>query len=248
MVFNKKHAAHAFAGWLNSRLTASGVPERGRAPWLAKRYKVSIPAARKWIDGSGLPDMPQFIVLVHDFSPAVPSAGYDPISAAMAVLPAESRVAEPHRNDYVIGLTSDYIRIPLLEWDAGRGSGAMANDVPELVQHIDVARWWAESHLPKQTDRIKLIISKGDANAPVINDGDIVFVDTSRTQFDGEGFYVFNWNGVPVTKRLVPDLRGNGIRIESANPNQAAQLVMLEDIEGMNVLGRVVAWYTLRRN
>lgn len=245
MVFDKKRAIESFATWLNERLSAHGVPERGRASWLAKRYKVSAPAARKWIDGTGMPDMAQFVVLVNDFGRQ--AATYDAISAGLEVLPGPPGVREPSRFS-IAETPSAYVRLPLLAMEAGMGTGTEIDAPPEIIEHLDIARWWAESHLPRPISRVKLIVGRGDSNAPLINDGDIIFVDTARNTFDGEGFYVFNWQGAALVKRLVPDLRTKGVRIESANPNYSPQHVQADELEQLHIAGRVVAWYTLRRN
>lgn len=139
-----------------------------------------------------------------------------------------------------------YVRLPLLQMEAGMGFGAYSDEPPEVVEFLDVAEWWAQANLPKPTSRISIISGRGDSNAGVINHGDIVFVDTATNFFDGEGFYVFNWNGRALIKRLVPNLRTGKLQIVSANPAYPAEDISAEEIDQLHIAGRVAAWYTLR--
>lgn len=249
MVSTKEQVKQTFAGWLNAALDAAGVqPGRGRAGAVAKRYKVSVPAARKWLDGVGLPDMAQLAVIVSDLSgtPAV-SVAEDPVLATQTYLSGMPRVQEDAGVAYG-AINPDHIRLPLLVMQAGMGTGMEVSELPEVVDYLDVARWWAEMNLPKPLSRIKVITGRGDSNAPLINDGDIVFVDTAIDAFVGEGLYVFNWNGRALIKRLVPDLRSNGLRVVSANPAYPAEEISIDEVEQLHIAGRVSAWLTLRRN
>lgn len=254
MVSSKEQIKATFATWLNSALDAAGIAQgRGRAGVVAKRYKVSIPAARKWLEGIGLPDMAQLGVIVADLGGTSKRADEgSPIAATEHYLTSAPRAAMPVRESAVTvayGATPPgHIRLPLLVMEAGMGGGMDVSEYPEVVDYLDVARWWAEMHLPRPLDRIKIITGRGDSNAPLINDGDIIFVDTGCDTFDGEGLYVFNWNGRALIKRLVPNLRSNGLRIVSANPAYPPEEITVAEIEQLHIAGRVAAWFTLRRN
>ena len=249
MVSTKEQAKRTFADWFADALTKAGVQEgRGRAGAVAKRYKVSVPAARKWLDGVGLPDMAQLAIIITDLA-GIPAGqiAANPILATQTYLSAAQRVGEPATVAY--GATSpDHIRLPLLVMQAGMGTGMEISELPEVVDYLDVAKWWAEMNLPKPLSRIKVITGRGDSNAPLINDGDIVFVDTACDAFVGEGLYVFNWNGRALIKRLVPDLRSNGLRVVSANPAYPAEEITMQEIDQLHIAGRVAAWLTLRRS
>lgn len=143
-------------------------------------------------------------------------------------------------------IAAGYVRLPLLQMEAGMGLDVYSDDPLEVVDHLDVAEWWAQANLPRPYSRIQIITGRGDSNAGVINHGDIVFVDTKVNYFDGEGFYVFNWRGRPLIKRLVPNLRSGNLQIISANPAYPPEEITGDEIESLHVAGRVVAWYTLR--
>lgn len=144
-------------------------------------------------------------------------------------------------------ISSGYVRLPLLSMVASMGDGNGDSDPIEVVQFLDVAEWWAKENLPNRLDRIKVISSRGDSNAPLINHGDIIFVDTSTQHFEGEGLYVFNWQGRALIKRLSPNLRTGRMQIISANPAYPPEDISIEEINQLHIAGRVSAWWTLRK-
>lgn len=141
-----------------------------------------------------------------------------------------------------------YLRLPLLAMEGGMGFGAHNDDLPEVVSDLDVAEWWAQSNFPKPLSRIKVMTGRGDSNAGLINHGDIVFVDSLTNFFDGEGLYVFNWQGRALIKRLAPDIRGTRLQILSANPAYPPETIDVHELEDLHIAGRVVAWWTLRQS
>jgi phage repressor protein C with HTH and peptisase S24 domain len=84
--------------------------------------------------------------------------------------------------------------------------------------------------------------------AGVINDGDVVFVDVRVNHFQGDGLYVFNWQGRALVKRLVPSIKSGQIQIVSANPAYPAETVGIDELESLHIAGKVVAWWTLKRH
>lgn len=141
-----------------------------------------------------------------------------------------------------------YVRLPLLSMEGEMGVGAINDDPPEVVQHLDVAEWWARQNLPHSLDRVRIITARGDSMAGVINHGDVVFVDAEAPYYDGEGIYVFNWQGRALIKRLAPNLRSGNLQILSAN-NAAypPEDVPPGEIDQLHIAGRVLAWLTLKR-
>lgn len=156
-------------------------------------------------------------------------------------------VAEDHAT-YVAGSETPqgYVRLPLLNMEGDMGYGTYSDEHPDVVKFLDVAEWWARQNLPSDLSRVKLISSRGDSMAGVINHGDVVFVDTGIDHYDGEGIYVFNWQGRALIKRLVPNIRTGRLQIQSANPAYPPEDVAPEEIEQLHIAGRVAAWWTLR--
>jgi len=139
-----------------------------------------------------------------------------------------------------------YIRLPLLNLEGSMGHGTINDEQPEVVKFLDVAEWWAKQHLPHNLKRLKIISSRGDSNAGLINHGDIVFVDTGTDHFDGEGLYVFNWNGRALIKRLAVNIRTGKLQIQSANPAYPPEEISVGEVDQLHIAGRVSKWWTLR--
>jgi len=142
-----------------------------------------------------------------------------------------------------------YVRLPLLNMEGEMGYGSASDEANEVVQFLDVAEWWAQQHLPNKRDRIKVISSRGDSMSGVINHGDIVFVDAGITFYEGEGIYVFNWQGRALIKRLAPNLRTGNLQILSANAAAyPPEEITPAEIDSLHIAGKVVAWWTLRKH
>ncbi len=245
MVSSKEKAREQFATWFNLSLTRIGIVEgRGRPQAVAKRYRVTVPAARKWLTGKSVPDSARMLTIVEDIGAEASSY---PTSSALGEITATSHVREPdHAIVAAREIIPGYVRLPLLAMEGGMGNGIETEQGAEVVQFLDVAEWWAQINLPKPLDRVKIITGRGDSNAPMINHGDIVFVDTRTSYFDGDGFYVFNWNGRALIKRLVPNLRTGRLQIVSGNPAIPSEDIEPGEIDQLHIAGRVSAWYTLR--
>lgn len=247
MVSHKNNAKDRFVAWFNDALDRAGVVEgRGRPPAVAKRYKVSIPAARKWLQGDSLPDSARMLAIVTDLEHI---EGLDEVSAYRVIATAAPRVREAS-GEYVARaeIPAGYVRLPLLGMEASMGDGAHSDEPLSVVKHLDIAEWWAAANLPAPHSRIRIITGRGDSMAGVINHGDIVFVDTTIDHFDGDGLYVFNWHGRALIKRLVTKISTGNLQIVSANPAYPPEDVAAGEIDQLHIAGRVAAWYTLRNH
>lgn len=111
-----------------------------------------------------------------------------------------------------------YLRIELLDGGAGMGAGVVNEDFPEVIRSMDYAEWDIRQRLgflPKP-GRLKLITGRGPSMAPVINNGDVVMVDTAIDYYDGDAIYVISIGGETQIKGL--QRRADGVYIVSANP------------------------------
>ncbi len=94
----------------------------------------------------------------------------------------------------------------------------MNEEFPEVIRSMDYAEWDIRQrlgYLPKP-GRLKLITGRGPSMAPIINNGDVVMVDTAVDYFDGDAIYVINIGGETQIKGL--QRRTDGVYIVSANP------------------------------
>lgn len=162
------------------------------------------------------------------------------------------RVSElPPRYQQSVAVSGDetppgYVRLELLDAEGSMGGGSINSDYPEVLRHIDVAEAWARTRLPSDLSRIRILTARGDSNAPLINDGDILFVDVGIQSFVGEGLYLFNWMGHLLCKRLSPNLATNRLEIRSENKSYETIEVAPADLDQLHIAGKLAAWWTLR--
>lgn len=145
-------------------------------------------------------------------------------------------------------IRAGYVRLPHYNADVSAGPGAdMDASAFEVVEMLDVARWWADQNLPRDLSRVRVLSVRGDSMAPDMQHGDVLFVDTGSTTFDSPGLYVLNFQGRALVKRLVPELRTGRVALVSTNPAYPTEYVERGELDALHIGGRVAAWWTLRR-
>lgn len=111
-----------------------------------------------------------------------------------------------------------YLRLQLYEGAAGMGVGVVNQDFPEVMQVMEVAEWEVRRKLGflPRPGRIQIITGRGPSMRPKIEDGDIVWIDTSVDYFDGDDYYLISYDGETQIKML--QKRVDGLYVVSANP------------------------------
>lgn len=112
-----------------------------------------------------------------------------------------------------------YVRFDVFEGAAGMGVGVVNQDFPEVVESIEIAEWEVRRKLGfmPQPGRIQLITGRGPSMRPKLEDGDIIWIDTSCNYFDGDDYYLINIGGETQIKML--QRRGDGLHVVSVNPD-----------------------------
>ncbi len=137
-----------------------------------------------------------------------------------------------------------HVRIAVLDAAPSAGPGGEPVDYPAVLGHIDVAEAWAKKRLTNSLEHVRALPVAGDSMSPTINEGDLVFVDTSHKRFEAEGIYVIVYNNALLIKRLSADLATQRIRVQSDNAAHSTQQVS-ED--ALSICGRVKAWLAVKR-
>jgi phage repressor protein C with HTH and peptisase S24 domain len=100
-------------------------------------------------------------------------------------------------------------RVEMLDISASAGNGFIkSSDVIDIIRSIEYNSERAVSMFGGRTsDAVKVINVRGDSMADTIEPGDLLFVDISITNFDGDGIYVFGFDDKIYVKRLqmIPD-------------------------------------------
>lgn len=137
-----------------------------------------------------------------------------------------------------------YVRFDLFEGGAGMGAGMVNQDYPEVVQTIEVAEWEVRrklGYLP-QPGRIQIITGRGPSMRPKLEDGDIIWIDTTCDYFDGDDYYLINIGGETQIKML--QKRGDGMYVVSINPDFPTYR---SDEGEVSILGKALIHAGLRR-
>lgn len=137
-----------------------------------------------------------------------------------------------------------YVRFDLFEGGAGMGAGMVNQDYPEVVKTIEVAEWEVRrkiGFLP-QPGRIQIITGRGPSMRPKLEDGDIVWIDTSFDYFDGDDYYLINIDGETQIKML--QKRGDGLYVVSVNTDFPAYR---PDSGDMSILGKALIHAGMRK-
>jgi hypothetical protein len=153
---------------------------------------------------------------------------------------SELRVLEKSYGVNLIGcsssdsITLDYIRIAP---SCGRGTVVLdeADVTPVRIGKEVIKDIWKVS----TPEVLKLFKASGDSMETTIEDGNILLVDTSRTDYHNGGIYVLTINNDWFVKRLRLKINGD-LEIISDNPKYEPEILKPNtDIE-INVVGRVI--------
>lgn len=138
---------------------------------------------------------------------------------------------------------SQHVAIPFFDIETAAGQASIIDEIRE-----EQATSWhfakpLLSLIPHEgRDKLRLIKVRGDSMAPLLDDGDIIMVDTSKTDPHKKGIYVLDDGHGLVVKRLEVieadhQQTAPRLRILSDNPDYVPYRRALADIR---IVGRVV--------
>lgn len=161
-----------------------------------------------------------------------------------SLFPSVGPSYEPHDPSYNPPEPSnDRIRFERLDVIASLGNGYVNNETAEVVDYVHVDKAWAREKLGGNLSRIQVITAHGDSMQGTIEDGDVLFVDTSVRWFEGEGVYLLSFADGLKAKRLQASV-GGGLLVISDNPRYRTETVEGDKLEKLTICGRVRgAWH-----
>lgn len=134
---------------------------------------------------------------------------------------------------------NDVYRVDVLDVSASAGEGSPAREVVQVIRSIEYFRKEASVIFGNKPEAIvKLINVRGDSMEGTIEPGDLIFVDVSVSFFDGDGIYVFDFNGDTFVKRL--QKVKSEILVISDNPRYKEWSISSEEMPMLHVSGRVM--------
>jgi phage repressor protein C with HTH and peptisase S24 domain len=138
------------------------------------------------------------------------------------------------------------IEFELLDIQAAAGNGHPAQEFPQVIQRVNVLESWARQTLGGDLSRIKLITANGTSMQGTIDNGDVLFVDVTVRQFDGDGIYVISRSNEIQVKRL-QRLHGKKLAILSDNKENISETLSAQEANEVVICGRVLAAWNLKR-
>lgn len=133
----------------------------------------------------------------------------------------------------------DVYRVDVLDVSASAGEGSPAREVVQVIRSIEYVRKEASVIFGNKSEAIvKLINVRGDSMEGTIEPGDLIFVDVSVPFFDGDGIYVFDFNGDMFVKRL--QKVKSELYVISDNPRYKEWTISADEMAMLHVAGRVM--------
>ena len=138
-----------------------------------------------------------------------------------------------------------YIYLDLLDVQAAAGNGVEMIEHPSVVTKMEIQEEWAQRTFGGDLSRIMLITARGTSMSGTIENGDVLFVDSTVREYDGEGIYVITRGREVLVKRL-QKLHGNRLEIISDNPNNRSETLDEAQANEVIICGRVLKAWTIK--
>jgi len=187
----------------------------------ARKAQLSEGAIRSYLSGETFPTLDRLALISA-------AAGVDPQWLAFGGR-KEAALADPAGMD-------DYAFVPLYDAQCSAGAGSW-NESSRVLTRLCFTRY----SLRKQgltPDHLSAIRIDGDSMEPVLNSGDTVLIDHTRTTIEGEGIYVLRFDGHLYAKRLQRNF--DGVVIISENKQYQPVTVPRDRLDELEVIGRAV--------
>lgn len=134
----------------------------------------------------------------------------------------------------------DVFRVEVLDVSASAGSGHIqGSDIIDVIHAIEYSNDQALTMFGgRSSSGVKVINVRGDSMSPTIEPGDLLFVDVSINEFDGDGIYTFGFDGKIYVKRLqmIPDQ----LLVISDNPKYREWSISKENEYRFYIYGKVL--------
>lgn len=138
-----------------------------------------------------------------------------------------------------------YIYLDLLDVQAAAGNGVEMIEHPSVVTKMEIQEEWAQRTFGGDLSRIMLITARGTSMSGTIENGDVLFVDSTVCEYDGEGIYVIA-RGCEVLVKRLQKLHGNRLEIISDNPNNRSETLDEAQANEVIICGRVLKAWTIK--
>ncbi|WP_424195496.1 S24 family peptidase [Ampullimonas aquatilis] len=142
--------------------------------------------------------------------------------------------------------TNKYVNFGLLDVHASAGNGRKTHEFPDVVKRISVLEDWANSTLGGDLSRIRVISAHGTSMQGTIENGDVLFVDSTIQHYDGDGIYIIARDGDLQVKRL-QKMHGNILALLSDNKAYEPERLTEDQANEIRICGRVLAAWSIKK-
>jgi hypothetical protein len=108
----------------------------------------------------------------------------------------------------------------------------------QRTHYIDIPSSLLRNNLHLLQPHVRVVENVGPAMEGEIEDGDICFVDTRVTAFDGDGIYALHMGNIAQVRRIVSGK--SGLRLQGTKPRLESFDVLEEDMKSLRIRGRVI--------
>ncbi|VEB25883.1 putative phage repressor [Actinobacillus lignieresii] len=130
------------------------------------------------------------------------------------------------------------IRLDVLDVFASAGNGTFVGDLAELTHAIEFdPTYFMQIFQRANSQGLAIINVTGDSMEPTINSGDLLFVDTNKPMYQGDGIYVFSYGEMLYVKRL--QLAGDRLLVISDNQFYHPWEITKENEGKLSIHGKV---------
>lgn len=136
--------------------------------------------------------------------------------------------------------STDTFRIEALDFYVSAGPGAINSEFVEVLRSVEYSVEEARRMFNgRKAEQIRIINVRGDSMAGTIEPGDLLFVDISVQQFDGDGIYAFIYDETSHVKRL-QKMKDKLLVISDNQTYRPWEPIEKEEMNRILVFGKVI--------
>lgn len=196
----------------------------------AKMVGVTQPAISKIVNGETL--NPKYIVEIADAL----GVSVEWLKTGKGEAPDFAKMAE---NPTVCEDEKPMLRLEVLDVYASAGNGSfLAGDLTSYTHAVEFENaYFAQVFQRASAKGLSIINVDGDSMEPTIGNGDLLFVDTTKSAYQGDGVYVFSYGENLYVKRL--QFAGDVLLVISDNPLYKEWKITSENEHKFKIHGKV---------
>lgn len=135
---------------------------------------------------------------------------------------------------------TDTFRIEALDFYVSAGPGAINSEFVEVLRSVEYSVEDARRMFNgRKAEQIRIINVRGDSMSGTIEPGDLLFVDISVQQFDGDGIYAFIYDDTSHVKRL-QKMKDKLLVISDNQTYRPWEPIEKEEMNRILVFGKVI--------